>query len=96
MTRTDPMSLRVHTGLSADPPWIKPAFIVMAGLVPAIASGRLPRPMAGTSPAMTVDDAKCEPGLVLGAQRRGNPHRSAHLDGDCFVASLLAMTDCHA
>ena len=26
----------------------------MAGLVPAIRSGTVPRPMAGTSPAMTV------------------------------------------
>ena len=29
-------------------------FTVMAGLVPAIRSGGVPRPMAGTSPAMTV------------------------------------------
>jgi hypothetical protein len=33
---------------------MKPAVTVMAGLVPAIRSGRMPRPMAGTSPAMTM------------------------------------------
>jgi hypothetical protein len=43
----------------ADPPWMNPALTVpdlavMAGLVPAIRSGRVPRLMAGTSPAMTV------------------------------------------
>jgi hypothetical protein len=39
----------------ADPTWMKPAAVtVMAGLVPAIRSGRVPRPMAGTGPAMTV------------------------------------------
>ena len=29
---------------------------------------------------------------LRGAQRRGNLHRSSHCDGDCRVASLLAMT----
>jgi hypothetical protein len=38
----------------ADPPWMKPTFTVMAGLVPAIGRGTLPLRMAGTSPAMTV------------------------------------------
>jgi hypothetical protein len=33
---------------------MKPAFTAMTGLVPAIRSGRVPRPMAGTSPAMTM------------------------------------------
>ena len=28
-------------------------------------------------------------GLVLGAQRRGNPHRSEYLDGDCFAPLTL-------
>ena len=32
----------------------KPALTVMAALVPAICSDRVPRLMAGTSPAMTV------------------------------------------
>ena len=31
------------TPARADPPWMKPDFIVMAGLVPAMSSGRLPR-----------------------------------------------------
>ena len=35
------------------PPWMKPAFTAMAGLVPAICSGSVPRPVAETSPAMT-------------------------------------------
>ena len=42
------------TGRRANPPWMKPAFTVMAGLVPAIRSGRVPRPLAGTGPAMTM------------------------------------------
>jgi hypothetical protein len=42
------------TGIRADPRWMKPAFIVMAGCVQAIRSGQVPRPMAATSPAMTV------------------------------------------
>src|SRR6476661_7106879 len=29
---------------------------------------------------------------LRGAKRRGNPHTVAHYDGDCRVASLLAMT----
>jgi hypothetical protein len=33
---------------------MKPAVAVMAGLVPAIRSGRVPRLMAGTGPAMTM------------------------------------------
>jgi hypothetical protein len=38
----------------ADPPWMKPAVTVTAGLVPAICGGRVPRLMAGASPARTV------------------------------------------
>jgi len=33
---------------------MKPALIVMAGLVPAISRGTLPLQMAGTGPAMTM------------------------------------------
>src|SRR6185437_3496721 len=29
---------------------------------------------------------------LRGAKRRGNPHPGAHQEGDCRVASLLAMT----
>jgi hypothetical protein len=29
---------------------------------------------------------------LLGAKRRSNRQRGAHIDRDCFVASLLAMT----
>ena len=52
-------------------------------------SGTVPRRMAGTSPAMTVKvNFKCEPGLVLGAQRRSNPGHAvrAQLHQDSFVA----------
>ncbi len=48
------LSLRVPHRPLADPPWMKPTFTVMAGLVPAIGRGPLPLRMAGTSPAMTV------------------------------------------
>ena len=41
------------TGRRADPPWTDPGSTVVAGLVPAISGGRVPRRMAGTSPAMT-------------------------------------------
>ena len=54
---------------SADPPWMEPALTVMAGLVPAICNGRVPRLMAGTGPAMTVkatNRVSC-----LATQRRG-------------------------
>jgi hypothetical protein len=37
---------------------MKPAVIVMAELVPAICSGRVPGPMAGTGPAMTVKNER--------------------------------------
>ena len=84
----------------ADPPWMKPALTVpaltvpaltvMAGLVPAIRSGRVPRPMAGTSPAMTMKVTPQRPGFLVRSERRGNLHRSAQRDGDCFAP--LAMT----
>ena len=45
-----PLSLRVPHRPLADPPWMKPAFTVMAGLVPAIGRGTLPLRMAGTMP----------------------------------------------
>ena len=37
------LSLRVPPAFRTDPPWMKPADTVMAGLVPAICSGRVPR-----------------------------------------------------
>ena len=54
-----------------DPHGGKPAVTVMAGLVPAISSGRVPRPMAGSSQVKPDDesDTKCEPGFLLGAKR---------------------------
>src|SRR6476659_482018 len=36
------LSLRVHTGLPAHPPWTKPGFTVMAGLLPRLSGGVLP------------------------------------------------------
>ncbi len=53
VAHTDFLSLRVHTGrwpTRLD----ETASTVVAGLVPAISIGRLPRPVAGTSPALPV------------------------------------------
>ena len=62
---------------------MKPAVTVMAGLVPAIRSGSVPRLMAGTGPAMTMKvTPKANRVSLLGPQRRGNPGRSAQLDRD--------------
>ena len=53
---------------AADPPGMKPAFTVMAGLVPAICDGRVPRwDRPGTGPAMTMKAGGFR------AKRRGNP-----------------------
>ena len=48
--------------------------------------------MAGPSPAMTMGQGR---GLVLGAKRRGNLHRSAHRDGDCFAPLAMTAVDPH-
>ena len=85
------LSLRVHTGRGRPALDETSLVTVMAGLVPAIRSGRVPRPMAGTSSGHDGEsDAKSEPGFLLGAKRRGNLHRGAQRDGDCFAP--LAMT----
>ena len=58
-----------HTGRPADPPWMKPAFTVMAGLVPAIRGGRVPRPIGRDKPGHDgASDAELGPGFSLGPE----------------------------
>jgi hypothetical protein len=61
---------------SADPRWMKSARTVMAGLVPAICGGRVPRPMAGTSPAMTMKCRRSRTGFLVGRAKQ-SPFRCA-------------------
>jgi hypothetical protein len=70
---------------------MKPAFTVMAGLVPVICSGSVPGLMARDRPGHD-DEADAEATGFLASEAKTIPNTgfSAQLDEDCFAS--LAMT----